>query len=336
MERISIFNYEAFYLDYLEGNLSEEDTALLLEFLRQHPELELMDDELPTLTNETIQLTSQEKTDLKIISDDEVITVTNIDHFLIAEQEGVLSDLKKSELEKFMVLNPQFEKDRELYGVVRFNREEKMVYGDKAGLKQDRKIGFWPYIAGIAAAGLIAFVLIYNGNSSEENLLAEDDQEVVDQAPKTQESDEEETKPTNRIFNVPSQLAVNGDSKNERPIQTKKSTSSQKKKRRDDLQILELKRKTARNLLSSVDGSQLEPISGSIQNEVATSDNSQVTAYLGVDEMKDPIKPVTDQIKKRVKADVDFRTAKATKEKQGGFYLKIGKLEIIRKTKKKN
>lgn len=334
MERISIFNYEAFYLDYLEGNLSEEDTALLLEFLRQHPELELMDDELPTLTDERIRLTSQEKSDLKIVSDDEVITVSNIDHFLIAELEGVLSDSKKSELEKFMVLNPQFEKDRELYRVVRFNPEEKLVYGDKAGLKQDRKIGFWPYIAGIAAAGFIAFVLIYNGNSSQENLLAEDDQEVIDQAPEIDQEKKEESQPSIRIFDVPSQLAISGDVKNERVTQSKKSNSSQR--RRGDIEVLELKRKSTRNLLSSVDGSQLEPIPGSIQNEVPITDNSQVTAYLGVDEMKDPIKPVTDQIKKRVKADVDFRTAKATKEKQGGFYLKIGKLEIIRKTKKKN
>ena len=39
MERISIFNYEAFYLDYLEGRLNQEDSALLLLFLESHPEL---------------------------------------------------------------------------------------------------------------------------------------------------------------------------------------------------------------------------------------------------------------------------------------------------------
>jgi len=41
MEHISIFNYEAFYLDFLEGTLSEEDTALFLKFMEEHPELRL-------------------------------------------------------------------------------------------------------------------------------------------------------------------------------------------------------------------------------------------------------------------------------------------------------
>ena len=49
MEKISIFNYEAYYLDLLEGNLSEEDTALLLDFLEQHPHLKLDHEFMPEL-----------------------------------------------------------------------------------------------------------------------------------------------------------------------------------------------------------------------------------------------------------------------------------------------
>ena len=68
MERISIFNYEAFYLDYLEGNLSQEDNALFLAFLSQHPELKMDEEEIDFLLPiEEVSLTTNFKAGLKAI-----------------------------------------------------------------------------------------------------------------------------------------------------------------------------------------------------------------------------------------------------------------------------
>ena len=33
MEKITTYNYEAFYLDYLEGNLNENEQVMLFDFL---------------------------------------------------------------------------------------------------------------------------------------------------------------------------------------------------------------------------------------------------------------------------------------------------------------
>ena len=41
MNRINLSNYEAWLLDYAEGNLSAEDTAELLLFMEQHHELQV-------------------------------------------------------------------------------------------------------------------------------------------------------------------------------------------------------------------------------------------------------------------------------------------------------
>ena len=36
-------NYESFYLDFLEGNLNQEDTNAMLAFLDEHPMFKLED-----------------------------------------------------------------------------------------------------------------------------------------------------------------------------------------------------------------------------------------------------------------------------------------------------
>ena len=50
--------------------------------------------------------------------------------------------------------------------------------------------------------------------------------------------------------------------------------------------------------------------------------------------MNNPISPITNRLANVVKQEVDFRTAKATEKRSGGFYLKIGKLEISHRTSK--
>jgi hypothetical protein len=56
MNSIQVNNYEAFLLDYMEGNLSEELTLELKAFVVAHPELEidLDDKDFPVFTKEDI------------------------------------------------------------------------------------------------------------------------------------------------------------------------------------------------------------------------------------------------------------------------------------------
>ena len=89
MERISIFNYEAFYLDFLEGNLNEEDTALLMAFLEANPDLKMEDDSLPTFEAEEFELDDALKNDLKQPLIDEAITNNNVEYFMISDAEGI-------------------------------------------------------------------------------------------------------------------------------------------------------------------------------------------------------------------------------------------------------
>lgn len=62
MSRIDIHNYEAFLLDYFEGNLNEELTAELKAFTMAHPELDIdLDDiDLPVFAKEDISFDDKE------------------------------------------------------------------------------------------------------------------------------------------------------------------------------------------------------------------------------------------------------------------------------------
>ena len=95
MERISIFNYEAFYLDFLEGNLNEADTLVLMNFLEENPELKVdMDDSIPVFSEENVLLDDFSKLLLKTEDTETVITGENVDYFIIAQAEGLLEVLK--------------------------------------------------------------------------------------------------------------------------------------------------------------------------------------------------------------------------------------------------
>ncbi len=92
MEKITLNNYEAFLLDYFEGNLSLEKIAALKTFLHQHPELaiELNDEKLPSLASENLNFEhkfSLKKSDTFLI-DEELIDY--LENNLNAEQKVIV------------------------------------------------------------------------------------------------------------------------------------------------------------------------------------------------------------------------------------------------------
>ncbi|NNM16054.1 MAG: hypothetical protein HKO56_05300 [Bacteroidia bacterium] len=64
--KINKHNYEAFFIDFFDKNLNEEDTAMLFSFLDENPDLKAEFDafEMLTLEPET-SLTYNNKADLK-------------------------------------------------------------------------------------------------------------------------------------------------------------------------------------------------------------------------------------------------------------------------------
>lgn len=335
-DRISIFNYEAFYLDYLEGNLGEEDTALLLAFLEEHPELVEEEDDFILLDPKEDMPVFEEKDSLKIVNDNAVITLTNAEHFLIAESEGQLPASKQEELNTLVAQHPLLQKERKYLAAMFLQADTSIVYTEKGGLKRKGAIVFWPYIAFAAASVLIAFFFVMN-DGSETDLVADDTEKGPKELPqeKTQvespeliqyakdESMEDEPMESNRVNDnstervAPRRVIVNP--------KTGPTVAT----------VNDIKHQKARRVINSMDNHDLQPVVSHIDpptvSYVEESDYAQASEM----DMKNPIKPITSRLGKTINKQVDFQTGKAANNAGAGFFLKIGKFEVSRKKGKK-
>lgn len=330
-ERISIFNYEAFYLDHLEGNLGEEDTALLLAFLADHPELIVEEEEFILLDPKDDTTVFTEKDALKIVSDDAVITLANAEHFLVAEAEGDLSSTKQAELNAFVIQHPHLEKERTYLAAMFLKADETIVYANKSVLKRKGAIVFWPYIALAAASVLIAFLVMTN-NNSEESRMADNKEKVEKKALPKQEAPVQHPENVQIAKDEVQEIPTKLDNRNVLSPDRKEAIVRNPSPRREQLaNVNPLKQRTVRKVINSVDLQDLQPVSAQITppNYSITPENDR--AQVAAPEMKNPIKPITTRIEKSLNTPVDFQTGKAANNSGAGFFLKIGKLEISRK-----
>lgn len=333
MEKISIFNYEVFYLDFLEGNLNEEDSLLLLKFLEQHPELKVEDDMLVTMEDEALHLDAQFKADLKQISFDESgITSQNVEKFLIAETENLLSSQKQNELDQFVKKDASLIKLRKMYASTHLVADRSIVFENKNSLKQNKRIVLWPYLM-LAAASIAVLLFFWNSTtnvvdsitapitSNSKTPVKKDHQKKLQGVPAENSSQSNEKE---------NNLAPINEIVDQNPIVIAKVDPASNKRNVNPV-VEGIKHKQVKTLNPS--RRELEIIEN---NTVAKStppafEKEGEYTMLGFNEMNNPIKPITSRLGDAVKQEVDFRTAKATEHQSGGFYLKIGKLEISRR-----
>lgn len=325
MERISIFNYEAFYLDFLEGNLSEEDTVLLFEFLDKHPELKLEDEGLVTLTDDVPALDDQFKMGLKQLEFNETaITPNNAEQFMIAETEGLLNADKLNELDKFVGTDSERIKLRKTFAATRLKPDVRVVFVDKDSLKRTRRIALWPIISLAAACAVALFLLWDPADSAITNQV---NQTFAQKDPKTPQQNSSQTKDGDNTSAEPSttpvQVAVVNTVVNE-----ENQVLPAKVKAADPVKPDLLKIKRAKMLPDEVQEPEIVHSTWSKPQQVQVNEPKNDYTAVGFDDMNNPIKPITNRLSDVVKQEVDFRTAKPTEKTSGGFYVKIGKFEL--------
>ncbi|MHC1706285.1 MAG: hypothetical protein AB9842_02055 [Bacteroidales bacterium] len=132
-------NYEAFLLDYFENNLSTEQVAELMVFLQANPDLniDLEGFEFISLTPDNT-LVFEDKASLKQpeIKPYSFITSENYEEQFIASVEGELSEEEEKDLEIFLGLNPDLQRDYELFGLTKLSPDTHIIYPAKSELKK--------------------------------------------------------------------------------------------------------------------------------------------------------------------------------------------------------
>ncbi len=134
--KIDINNYEEFFLDYLDGSLSDKEITDLEKFLLENPELR---DELEGMEN--IELTPVNEKyshpeNLKQIDLTEPVNDHNFDFYCIAELEGDLSADQSRAFNDYLQENPSKAREHELMLKTRVKSEGNLLYTDKSKIKK--------------------------------------------------------------------------------------------------------------------------------------------------------------------------------------------------------
>jgi hypothetical protein len=346
--QIDMTNYEAFYLDYLEGNLSGEALAAFEAFLLAHPELSV--DESPMITLEPVEeaFDATSKLALKKGIDMNDLTEETIEFFLIAREEGLLDNEQLAQLNHWLEANAHYRRDAELYALIHLEADTSEVYAGKDSLKKREGGGrvipmWWPGAA--VAAGIALLVTIgvgtWNtpgsdhpvGTASHTPHLPVDSLKNNSADAAQSGTPNEQDQAGNRKDRQPKQSTGNtrqNDNKQTPPPKKRPGAYQQNHLMLHETVIASLEKRNA--VLTTGDKSvtpmPVTPKQPKTVNPEESASANEDIAWVPVNEMKNPIQPVTTKLSTTLNTPVDFRTAKASKRKGGGFFLKIGKLEV--------
>lgn len=162
---INRFNYETFFIDYLDGKLNSDQTNELLSFLEQNTDLkeELENFQKITLEPDAVFYESKEKLK-RTLTIQLPVGESNFDAFCVAYIEKDLSAVEENALKEYVFAHPGKKKDFEIYKKTLLTADQSIVYPFKdqriKRVNVFRLRTIYPYIA-VAATLVIAIILIY-------------------------------------------------------------------------------------------------------------------------------------------------------------------------------
>jgi hypothetical protein len=333
-QNINSTNYESFYLDYLEGNLNETGTLDLFAFLNEHPEFQV-DEELPVLEQRGDFLGDDFKNLLKADLASEIISLNNIDFFLLAEKENQLSDEKKQELAAFVATNPKYRTDQKLYALSTLKADTSIVYAEKRNLKQRAPIVLWPYYSALAAACVVFIFWVFANQNNDLDVVsaASELNYTVKKRPNTQlaEDGKNEQIETHDDF-------VQNPKQN---IRARKQILKQEIQLKEPMQVANTEKLEKPAKIKLIDEEKLDNITLAFEpNPKTTKDPKEDRVITAMSTgygmaMKDVAPPITRKLSEIIKTDVKLKKGKDIKEDREGLFIKLGTFEFYRNKKAK-
>lgn len=165
-------NYEAYFLDFVEGNLSAEQEEVLHRFLRFNPDLA---SELESFTQhiiepEKISFPGKKSLRIDFPVHEEGVNERNFDFHCIAYFEGDLNAEQRKAFDVFLTENPAYDKQFEAFKAS-YLQMEHLAFPDKNILykKTPTRIN-WNVFVPVAAAAALAFLLFLGPRDDLEQL----------------------------------------------------------------------------------------------------------------------------------------------------------------------
>jgi hypothetical protein len=182
MEKIDLNNYEAYFLDLMEGTLSAEEKHDLFTFLKLHPELKAeMESDFGALELDPEPITFEDKAQLKIDESELILTANTVDEIMIASVEGQLSAEHETQLAAYVKAN-QLEKTLAYYKATFLKADTAIVYPEKQKLKVKTGIiislPLMLRFSAIAAVGIVLLTVAFRNWDGESGPSPEGPTEV--------------------------------------------------------------------------------------------------------------------------------------------------------------
>ena len=184
--KINRNNYEAYFIDYLEGNLEENLVNDFIEFLQKNPDLKKELSLFESVTAEAENVVFQQKEKLyKNKYDSEKI----FDQTAVANLEGELSASEKKEFEDYISKNPEKRKELQLFNHTLLHPDTSVKFPNKKKLYHysvGKTVLLWT--TRIAAILIVAFVAYWFIGESTDNIVPQNQvAEVKDNISKKEE-----------------------------------------------------------------------------------------------------------------------------------------------------
>ncbi len=198
-KHINKYNYEAWFLDFHEGKLTVDEQELLFVFVEQNPEMaeQLFDYQEPKTADIELESDFQDFLKKPLYEHAKEITTQNLNDFLIAETEGLLTNKQVLLLDKYILQNQSAAKERKLYALTRQEPDYTIVFENKQSLKR----GSRPVLARIgsrivrlrfievsAAAILLAAVIIFLPRNNTPSLVLNEPEKQTQQPVRSPQS----------------------------------------------------------------------------------------------------------------------------------------------------
>ena len=152
-------NYEAWFLDFAEGNLSEEKIHSLNAFLRKNLDLQEEFDEFNVILLDSDGLVFDNKESLKkTINLDRIEGLNDFEILAINNLEGNITKEEEKELYSMIHFSDELRFEADIFQKTKLKADTSIVYQDKEDLKRKNIIPLWiKYASSIAAIGLLLF-----------------------------------------------------------------------------------------------------------------------------------------------------------------------------------
>lgn len=187
--RINRNNYEAFFVDYLEGKLDEKLVDDFIEFLQQNPDLK---SEMSLFENISIgkeEITFNKK---ELLLKEKFDVEQEFYASAIAVLEKEISTSGKAEFEKYLSNHPEKQKEADLFRHTKLKPDESVVFNKKNKLykkESGRIILLWSMR--VAAAFIVALSVYTYIDKTSETINPENQIAVLEKVPEKKPNSEE-------------------------------------------------------------------------------------------------------------------------------------------------